>query len=266
MLPTPSTSHVDINRIYEPAEDSFLLLDTLSSDSEVLFLNHRFSEACGKQSSCPVVLEVGTGSGIVIAFLTTHAKRIIGTADTITLGTDINAFACVATAQTVLRASKGQKESPPGIFLDCLRADLGTVICRGIVDLLVFNPPYVPTQEVPKAIISADFVESDSNLSTKNESEFQEESRLLSLSYAGGHDGMEVTNSMLEQLADLLSVGRGVAYLLLCKQNKPDEVVGRIRCWDVGWQVKEVGHSGSTGGWEKLVVLRIWRQSLSNPQ
>ena len=42
MLPTPSTSHVNYNRIYEPAEDSFLLLDTLASPSETTFLRIRF--------------------------------------------------------------------------------------------------------------------------------------------------------------------------------------------------------------------------------
>jgi release factor glutamine methyltransferase len=39
MLPTPSLSHLskeDFTRVYEPAEDTFILLDALEADAERL--------------------------------------------------------------------------------------------------------------------------------------------------------------------------------------------------------------------------------------
>lgn len=261
MLPTPSTSHINVDRVYEPAEDSFLLLDTLSSSSEIAFLRQRFSGEQGSggiKPSSPVVLEVGTGSGIVIAFITAHAKTVFGRSDILTLGSDLNAFACKATVKTVKQASQQDQEGSSGLFLSCVRADLGSILSRGTVDVLIFNPPYVPTEELPSAPSNGGSYD-EASLQIK-EDQFGNESHLLSLSYAGGEDGMEVTHRLLDQLPELLSVNQGVAYILLCQQNKPIKVMDLIRHWGSSWAVEVVGRSGRTGGWEKLLVLRIWRQ------
>ncbi len=270
MLPTPSTSHINTDRIYEPAEDSFLLLDTLSSRSEVEFLKKRFSRPATDElspSPSPLILEVGTGSGVVLAFLTANAKEIFGRADILSLGTDINRFACQATQQTVLQAcregstywanerlkkAKHTYHHPLGV----LNADLATPIRPGIVDVLIFNPPYVPTSElpVPSIVGPQDDREAPSSVS----STFEYDSHLLALSYAGGMDGLEVTNRLLDQIPRVLSRERGLAYVLLCKQNKPEEVMRRIRQWGPAWAVTLVGESGKTGGWEKLQVIRIY--------
>jgi release factor glutamine methyltransferase len=52
-----------------------------------------------------------------------------------------------------------------------------------------------------------------------------------------------------------------VAYLLLCAQNKPEEVKDRIRGLEGGgrWRAETVGMSGKQAGWEKLQIVRIWR-------
>ncbi|MCJ1343043.1 S-adenosylmethionine-dependent methyltransferase [Peltigera leucophlebia] len=259
MLPTPSTFHVNTDRVYEPAEDSFLLLDTLSSPSEVGFLKKRFLRGAtdSQVSHSPVILEVGTGSGVVLAFLTANAYKIFGRADVLSLGTDINPFACQATEQTVLQACRDEsrdfkdkkdiKERYSNQHpLAILNADLTTPIRSGMVDVLIFNPPYVPTSEVPLPA-TAD----------TGSSAFQYDSRLLALSYAGGVHGMEVTNKLLEQIPRVLSPERGLAYILLCEQNKPKEVMQRIRQWGPAWAVTLVGDSGKTGGWEKLRIIRI---------
>ncbi|KAL8831030.1 MAG: hypothetical protein Q9191_001097 [Dirinaria sp. TL-2023a] len=261
MLSTPSTSHVNINRVYEPAEDSFLLLDTLSSSSEIAFLHGRFSSQDGShgfKASSPVVLEVGTGSGIVIAFITAHSRRIFGRSDILTLGSDLNAFACKATVETVEQASQQVTEGSCGLFLSCVKADLASALGKGTIDVLIFNPPYVPTEKLPEPPSNGESC--DEKSLDIDVDQFENESRLLSLSYAGGQDGMEVTHRLLEELPGLLSVNQGVAYVLLCQQNKPTEVMDMIRHWGSSWAVKVVGRSGRTGGWEKLLVLRIWRQ------
>lgn len=267
MLPTPSTLHVDVDRIYEPAEDSFLLLDTLSSDSEIHFLTERFADRRTTQTQeasdpSPLILEVGTGSGVVLAFVAAHAKAILGRGDILALGTDVNQFACEASKQTVLQAcleASKSDSSPSACLVATIRADLTGPLRFGVIDLLIFNPPYVPSAAVPELRnnehkTAARNTESEAGYSEVNE-------HLLSLSYEGGLDGMEVTNRLLDQIPKVLNNVRGAAYILLCQQNKPEEVMCRIRQWGAGWSVSVVGHSGKKAGWEKLQIIRIWRTS-----
>ncbi|KAI9846832.1 MAG: S-adenosylmethionine-dependent methyltransferase [Thelocarpon superellum] len=261
MLPTPSTSHVSFSNIYEPAEDSFLLLDTLSSKSEVEFLQSRLDGAAPMPHGCPLAVEIGTGSGVILAFLTTNALAIFGRADVMTVGTDVNLFACQASRRTVLEAvstsnaAAGRDASMASpLFLDTVMADLGSVLRCGAVDVLVFNPPYVPTDDVPA-------LQPDTwngyGLG-KVHSSCEQDSHLLSLSYAGGVDGMATTQRLIDNVPALLSA-RGVAYILLCAQNHPDAVISQIRAWGNGWKVETAGRSGKQAGWERLQVLRIWR-------
>lgn len=270
MLPTPSTSHVDFERVYEPAEDSYLLLDTLSSENEKSFLASRFTTQNASTSSsppAPLILEIGTGSGVVLSFIHSNALAIFSRSDILTLGVDVNSFACKATAQTVsvaeeesqnvqghLNGAEGEKEGlKHGFYLGNVLGDLTGALRGGEVDVLVFNPPYVPTAELPKLPLAGQ---------TKMSTTYEEDSHLLELSYAGGTDGMETTDRLLDSLIVVLSE-RGVAYVLLCAQNKPVEVIERIRKWGGRWMAESVGSSGMKVGWEKLVVIRIWRDGVS---
>lgn len=254
MLPTPSTSHVCFDRVYEPAEDSYLLLDTISSTSEISFLRNRFSEGLSAQDGAPLVLEVGVGSGVVLAFIAANAFTILGRNDVLTLGTDLNRFACQAASQTVRDAITTPTPTPqPSIFLDIVNGDLASSIRSHSIDVFVFNPPYVPA-ELP------DFSRHESLPLGQKATTFEQDSYLLELSYAGGPDGMVVTNRMLDQLPEILSLDRGVGYLLLCAQNRPEDVKQRIREWGPGWRAETVGSSGKKAGWEKLQIVRIWKE------
>ena len=265
MLPTPSTSHVDTDCIYEPAEDSYLLLDTLSSETEAQFLTQRFAEHQPKgphdeSDDSPLVLEVGTGSGVVLAFVTAHAHAILGRADVIALGTDVNRFACKATKQTVAQACQATSAKDvhgSGFMLATMCADLTSSLRNGVVDLLIFNPPYVPSPAVPELqYLKPGTAIADTECTSRT---FEEDSHLLQLSYDGGLDGIEVTNRLLECLPNVLNLARGTAYILLCAQNKPAKIMQRIREWGNEWSVSIVGRSGKKAGWEKLQIIRIWR-------
>jgi release factor glutamine methyltransferase len=248
MLPTPSTSHVNFDNVYEPAEDSFFLIDTLSGASETDFLCQRFA----RSRETPVVLEVGTGSGVVLAFVTSWAEKLFGRRDVLAIGTDVNRFACQASAKTIQTAVPHFSESShhascPGVFADTIMSDLACCIRANQVDILIFNPPYVPTEELP------DFSEAEYT------SNFNRDSHLLALSYAGGADGMETTDRLLEELPNILNPCRGIAYVLLCAQNKPKDVKARIRFWPGSWNAETVGDIGKKGGWEKLQIIRVWQ-------
>ncbi|KAL2065125.1 hypothetical protein VTL71DRAFT_4265 [Oculimacula yallundae] len=266
MLPTPSTSHVAFDRVYEPAEDSYLLLDTLSCEAEKIFLHNRFcntppgssknnlSATSPSPSPSPLIVEIGTGSGVVLSFVHAHASTILGRTDVLTMGVDVNRFACNATKETVGMAQKEQAvhNFPHGFFLGNVLGDLTLALKPEQVDVLIFNPPYVPTSELPQ--ISKEL---DSQATS-----YDDDSYLLSLSYAGGVDGMETTNRLLDSLDSVLCKARGCAYVLLCAQNRPEQVKEGIRKWGKGWAVETVGSSGKKAGWEKLQIIRIWRTTI----
>lgn len=314
MLPTPSTSHVSYDSVYEPAEDSYLFLDTLSAAEEKSWLHARFSNddslttttvtaAKRKRRQIPLLVELGPGSGVIVAFATAHARVLFGT-EVASLAVDVNPRACVATRTTVERAVAEQQQQEKAaqilggqsVYLSSVMGDLTTPLRRNEIDILLFNPPYVPTESVPdlyhkssqRQAGAADAAAGTNTNTTSSTSPstvpptFEESSHLLALSYAGGHDGMETTNRLLEQIPEILSP-RGVCYVLFCRSNRPEDVKARIRAWpspgcgrpaEEGgegvegvekphqweWRAETVGTSGKTAGWERLEIVRIWRE------
>ena len=172
------------------------------------------------------------------------------------MGVDVNPFACVAAKETIGKAAQEQNGSKAttAVFLDALIGDLTSGIKPSSVDVLLFNPPYVPSESLPS------FLDETQEECPKNT--FTRDAHLLSLSTDGGSNGMEVTDRLLPQLPEVLSE-RGTAYILLCASNKPEEVMSRIRAWpspdECSWYATNVGSSGKKAGWEKLCVIRVWR-------
>ncbi|XP_065283892.1 methyltransferase N6AMT1 [Dermacentor albipictus] len=124
----PCFSESDAASVYEPAEDSFLLIDAL--EKELPEIVRRRPSLC---------VEVGSGSGIVIAAIAKALGR-----SCCFIATDINERAAAMTKRTCERN---------GADVDVVVSDLVGCLADRLekkVDLLVFNPPYVvtPTEEV----------------------------------------------------------------------------------------------------------------------
>ncbi|XP_053318018.1 methyltransferase N6AMT1 [Spea bombifrons] len=188
MHPTPLYSHVgcgNFKDVYDPAEDTFLLIDALEKDA--LELKDRVN----------ICLEVGCGSGVVSAFV---ASLVGPTA--LYLCTDINPLAALCTLETA-QANRVQIEP---IVTDLVTGLLPRL--QGQVDLLVFNPPYVvtPSEEVGSHGIEA--------------------------AWAGGKNGREVMDKLFPLVPKLLSAS-GVFYLLVLKENNPDEIVARMKMYEL---------------------------------
>ena len=181
----PDLSHLgskDFERVYEPSDDTFLLVDALAADAGELL-----------RRNPAVCLEVGSGSGCVLAqlgLLLPHATL---------LGGDINRDACKATAATIAANRQGG---------DTVQMDLLAAMRPGTVDVLVFNPPYVPTseEELAEAIAAVD----------------------ISAAWAGGERGRRVLDRMLPMVGTVLSPS-GVFYLLGVQENDRDEIEDIMR-------------------------------------
>ncbi|KAH8086667.1 S-adenosyl-L-methionine-dependent methyltransferase [Cristinia sonorae] len=190
MIPTPDLSHLkktDYDNVYEPAEDTFLLLDALEEDAEEL-----------KAMQPRLCLEVGSGSGCVSSFM----GSILGAATSLYLTTDINSFASRCTSRTGT-----QNKIPIDSVTTSLVSSLLPRIQRA-VDVLIFNPPYVPTYT--------------------SEAQEAQDGRDIRGAWAGGINGMQVTDMLLEHVEDLLS-SNGRFYLVAVKENNISELQQRMR-------------------------------------
>lgn len=218
MLSTPEVPTLDLH-VYEPAEDSFLLLDCLEEDQKYLRKN--------LARKLPVVCEIGSGSGIVIAFIRQHLYPW-----GIYIATDINPHACRAALAT-LEKNSSQCHSYDACLMDCT-----TAIRYQNIDLLVFNPPYVPAETVP------------------SHPDAPGDDAWLDLALLGGYDGMEVTWRVLKSLGSILAPS-GIAYVLFCARNRPLEVCSYMR--EHGWNADEI--VTRKAGWEVLTVVRFTRRN-----
>lgn len=195
-METPYTNHLtadDFNHVYEPAEDSFLLLDAL--ESELKYLRDR----------CPLVaLEIGPGSGVVITAVSNALKSI-----TACIGVDINTFACRATRKTAKHN---------GADVDVINGDLLQALRPHSIDILIFNPPYVltPNEEIPHANISNNVT--DGTVINTN----------IIKSWAGGTDGRIIMDKLFLQLDESLAID-GVLYLLVIKDNDPKKIIEDLK-------------------------------------
>ncbi|CUM66179.1 uncharacterized protein PRCAT00003837001 [Priceomyces carsonii] len=218
MLPTPTVKNIDYNRVYEPSEDTFLLLDCFENESDQLKRDNN-----GK---VPIVVEIGIGSGVITTFV---KQNILPNA--VMIATDINLHAC----KTALETASINKQS-----FEVCRMNLTRGIKSNIIDILIFNPPYVPSESLPKP----------SNLSGSGS---WEDTEWLDLALLGGEDGMVVTWKLLNDLSEILTPGNGVAYVLFCARNNPERVSSIMR--SRGWKVDTI--ITRKAGWEVLSVLKF---------
>ncbi|KAJ8979471.1 hypothetical protein NQ317_002821 [Molorchus minor] len=174
-LVTPTYNLNAYPEVYEPREDTFILLDALEAESDLLL-----------DLAPTVAVEIGSGSGIVIAGLSFILRQSCAY-----FSTDINLKACLATKNTAVLNN---------VSVDCLNMDLLNLFKCNIFDIIVFNPPYVVTN-----------TEELNGLG-------------LNRAWAGGKDGREVINKVVCKLPSLLTPN-GICYMVLLKDNKLDEIV-----------------------------------------
>ncbi|KAK3810785.1 MAG: S-adenosyl-L-methionine-dependent methyltransferase [Benniella sp.] len=196
------------------------------AEDTFLFLDAFEEEASFLKELQPTVsLEIGSGSGCVTAFV----GKIIGESTCLKYCTDINPRATKAT-QATARQNKLSIDVIETHFANALLPRLG-----GQIDLLYFNPPYVltPSEEVGSHSVEA--------------------------AWAGGIDGREVIDKFLPYVKQLLST-KGVFYLVVINENKPDDICHIMR--EEGFESSVV--KTRLAGREKLFILKFVKAQLVN--
>ena len=176
--------------VYEPAEDSRLLAEAVEA-------------VVGADE---LVLEVGVGSGFV-------AARVHEAAGARVVGTDINPAACAAAR------AEG---------VESVRADLMDPIAPASVDVVLCNPPYLPTPP---------------------EREWDDP---LEAALSGGEDGRRVVGPFLRDVGRVLRAD-GRAYLLVSSLTGLEAVADVAA--RAGLRTREVAEESFP--FERLVVLEI---------
>lgn len=177
---------VSLPDIYEPAEDSFLMIQA----------------ALAEVRESDYVLEIGTGSGIVSMCLMDGAKVV---------ATDINPYAVTSARLN---------------GVEVIRTDMFGGI-SGKFDLILFNPPYLPTSKDEKV------------------------DGWIECAWNGGRDGRTVINRFLGQANEHLGEG-GRILLLISSLTGIEQVKEKME--SLGFAVDEV--LSEKHFFERLVVLR----------
>ena len=210
--------------VYEPAEDSFLLADVAlkelgkSGEAEKLRKSGEFKEnegaekfrEWGKFKPEKRVLEVGAGSGFVSAVLRANnpAVRV--------LATEINPH-----------AARCAKENGVEVIRTDMFKGLKSGGTDGLFDLILFNPPYLPTSEEERV------------------------SGWLNYAFDGGISGRETLDRFLDEVKKYLRPG-GKVLLLISSITGVEEVEKKME--GLGFKVEIVGRKKVS--FEELLVVR----------
>ncbi|XP_074286745.1 uncharacterized protein LOC141611970 [Silene latifolia] len=197
--------------VYEPCDDSFALVDALLADRANL-LEHQPT----------ICLEIGCGSGYVITSLALMLGKEANGVHY--FATDINPCAVEVTCETL---------KVHGVHAEVANMDIASGLEKrlaGLVDVLVVNPPYVPTpeDEVGCAGIVA--------------------------SWAGGENGRSVIDRILPVADNLLSE-KGWLYMVTLSENKPGQLCALMN--KKGYASKIIVQRSTEE--ESLHIIKFWR-------
>jgi release factor glutamine methyltransferase len=209
----PSLSHLkfrDYNVVYEPSDDTYLLVDAIGYDFDAMEQSEG-DDGTMIHSSIKSTLEIGCGTGTPTVYLARRIRGIRGdekekSVEETSANTNKNCVHYVTDINPdAIRIAKATAESNriSTEHFQAVQCDLASQLLEqmeGKVDVLIFNPPYVPTPDEEVG------------------------SRGIEASWAGGSNGRVVLDRALPQIARLLAFPHGVAYVVTVDDNYPEQI------------------------------------------
>ncbi|KAL5773781.1 hypothetical protein ACOSQ2_013705 [Xanthoceras sorbifolium] len=197
--------------VYEPCDDSFALVDALLAD-RINLLEHRPT----------LCMEVGCGSGYVIASLALMLGQEVPGVQYI--ATDTNPHAVEVTRETL---------EAHGVHAELINTYIASGLEKrlaGLVDVMVVNPPYVPT---PEDEVGREGIAS---------------------AWAGGENGRSVIDKILPIAEKLLS-RKGWLYMVTLTTNNPSQICLQMR--EKGYASRIIVQRSTEE--ESLHIIKFWR-------
>jgi release factor glutamine methyltransferase len=179
-------------QVYEPAEDTFLLADNLEVE--------RMSRA----------LEIGTGTGLIAIIAARKASKVIAT--------DVNPHALDCTLKNII--------TNKAFNVELRKGDLFEPIEDEKFDLILFNTPYLPTEE--------------------DEAVGDE----LEAAWNGGPSGREVIDRFLDGVKDHLNP-RGKVQMVQSSLSDNEKTLEKLE--ELGFQASITARE--KGFFEEMVVI-----------
>ncbi|XP_074559339.1 uncharacterized protein LOC141815305 [Curcuma longa] len=197
--------------VYEPCDDSFALVDALLADRKHLI-----------EQRPRLCMEVGCGSGYVISSLAIMLSE---------LGNGVNYFATDIN-QDAAEATRATLEAH-GLHAEIVVTDIASGLQKnlaGLVDVVVVNPPYVPTPE--------------EEVGCKG----------ITASWAGGERGRSIIDRILPVADELLSE-KGWLYMVTLTANNPSQICCLMK--QKGYASRIIVQRSTEE--ESLHVIKFWR-------
>ena len=178
--------------VYPPAADTYLLLDAITIDSS------------------DIVLDVGCGAGLATLVAASKAQRVVSV--------DISHLAVKNTIQNLRNNGLGQNAS-------VVQSDLfGGLSDTGKFSVIMFNPPYLPTDEMTTEMDHA---------------------------LIGGDDGSELTEKFVYDASSYITQG-GSLYVVVSTLENIDAITRAFN--ENNFQVEQVNETSLF--FEKIQVLK----------
>ncbi|EAR95128.1 methyltransferase small domain protein (macronuclear) [Tetrahymena thermophila SB210] len=199
----------ELDQVYRPNDDSYLMIEALNLEAE------------NSIEQGALIVEIGSGSGILINHLVSFLDKK-NKSSSLAIAIDINYDANILTQKYANHYHLSQVE--------CVNTDVAEGLynrLKGQADVVICNPPYVPTEDEEVASAYQKLYQKD-KLLKEGKMEEMKKINCIEASYAGGEDGMVVTQNMIDTSLDLLAPN-GSLYIFLIFENGVESIVKAIQ-------------------------------------
>ena len=182
----------DFQNVYEPAEDSFLLIDSLEKDLEYINFD---------KNKKITSIELGCGSGLVSCCFLSKLKELNIN--------KLNHYCVDINKDAVNLTQKLLKNYNLDVDVSVLEGDLFNNFDKDkFFDIIIFNPPYVTTdnEEYERALKEKD----------------------IFAAWAGGKKGSETINRFINDLKGHTNEN-SIIFLLLSKENDYENIIYNLK-------------------------------------